>query len=134
MLEINKGRLQIKSWCNAPESGAIDQAVNLANHPVTVGHVALMSDTHQGNGMCIGGVVALKDSVSPNMVGSDISCGMLAVKTNLKREQLDKETLSKIIFQIKRDVPMGFNRHKEITSERRKMAEAIVSSYFEIED
>ncbi len=37
-----------------------------------------MPDTHQGYGMPIGGVVAIKDYVIPNAVGVDIGCGMVS--------------------------------------------------------
>ena len=47
----------IKSWCNNPEEGALEQALNLASLPFIFRHVALMPDTHQGYGMPIGGVI-----------------------------------------------------------------------------
>lgn len=101
----------IKSWCNNPESGAIDQARNLTKLPFVFKHVALMPDCHQGYGMPIGGVVALKGMVVPNAVGVDIGCGMCAVKTSL--EEISIETLKRIMGHIREEVPMGFNKHKE---------------------
>lgn len=71
MLKI---RDNILSWCNNPEQGAVEQAINLSKHPCLVGNVCLMPDTHQGFGMPIGGVVALDSAVCPNMVGVDIGC------------------------------------------------------------
>lgn len=105
----------IKSWCQDVEEGAIEQAVNLASHPAIFRHVALMPDCHQGYGMPIGGVVALQDAVSPNMVGVDIGCGMISIKTNLKIESLGKDDIDNkrkrkirsILDHIKAAVPMG---------------------------
>ena len=54
----NTLRIPIKSWCKDIEDGALVQAENLANHPVTKNHVALMPDAHVGYGMPIGGVIA----------------------------------------------------------------------------
>ena len=54
-------RIPIKSWCEEVEPGAMQQAINLANHPVTFKHIALMPDCHQGHSMPIGGVIACKD-------------------------------------------------------------------------
>jgi len=47
----------IKSWCENPEEGALDQARNLASLPFIFKQVDLMPDTHQGYGMPIGGVI-----------------------------------------------------------------------------
>lgn len=103
--------LYIQSWCNNPEEGAINQAKNLANLPFAHHHIALMPDTHQGYGMPIGGVLATKGVVIPNAVGVDIGCGMLAFKTDIK--ELEREDILQIISNIRRDIPMGFNRHSK---------------------
>lgn len=108
----------ILSWCNNPEEEAIKQAQNIAKHPCLVGNVCLMPDTHVGYGMPIGGVVALKDAICPNMVGVDIGCGMLAIHTTLNH--ITKEQLLSIIGGskeykggIKARIPVGFNHHKK---------------------
>ena len=93
------------------EDGALEQAKNLANLPFTYKWVSIMPDSHQGYGMPIGGVLATKDVVIPNAVGVDIGCGMCAVKTSLT--EIDKETLKKIIGEIRKVVPVGFNKHNE---------------------
>ena len=76
-------RIPVNSWCENCEEGAVQQAVNLAHHPVLVHHVALMPDAHQGYGMPIGGVVAARNAVIPAAVGVDIGCGMCAIQTNI---------------------------------------------------
>ena len=53
-------RLPVKSWCGTLEPQARAQALNLANHPATCFHVALMPDCHVGYGMPIGGVIATR--------------------------------------------------------------------------
>jgi tRNA-splicing ligase RtcB len=98
----------IKSWCEQIEDQALEQAKNLANHPATISHIALMPDCHVGYGMPIGGVIACKDALIPNAVGVDIGCGMGAVKTTLKRENMgDKRTIRDILERIKYRVPLG---------------------------
>lgn len=62
----------VLSWCNNPEQGAVEQALNISRHPALFKNVCLMPDTHQGYGMPIGGVVALNNAISPAMVGEDI--------------------------------------------------------------
>jgi len=107
------GKLPIISWCKKPESGAINQAVDLANHKKVVHHVALMPDTHQGYGIPIGGSVAFKDCVCPSGVGFDIACGMMAAKLSVGAGDLNKQVLKDIVHDIKRGIPMGFNHQKD---------------------
>lgn len=109
-----KTRVPILSWCNDLEEGALKQAIDLANHPVVVGHIALMSDCHTGFGMPIGGVIACKDAVIPNAVGVDIGCGMGVIQTNLKSNEVTKPQLRLILDKIKELIPMGKGySHKE---------------------
>ena len=115
---MNKIDDNILCWCNNPEEGAIQQAKNISKHPWLVGNVCLMPDTHEGYGMPIGGVVALDKAVCPNMVGVDIGCGMLAVKTSLT--EITQDELKSILGGskenkggIRANIPVGFNHHKK---------------------
>ncbi len=105
--------LPIMSWCESVEDAAMEQARNLANHPAMFHHVAIMPDCHSGYGMPIGGVIACEGAVIPNAVGVDIGCGMMAAKMSLKAEDLDTETVAKIIASIKRNIPVGFDHHRD---------------------
>jgi len=109
----SQGLVPIKSWCNMPESGAIEQAVALAKLPFMFKQVCLMPDTHQGYGMPIGGVIATQGVVIPNAVGVDIGCGMAAVKTSLKVDDITTDQLKQIMGLIRQKIPMGMKRHKE---------------------
>lgn len=111
-------RVHIKSWCNNPEEGALDQARNLAKLPFIFKQVCLMPDTHQGYGMPIGGVIACINAVIPNAVGVDIGCGMCAVKTSATGINIRQ---IKQIFGgskenkggIRSAVPVGFNHRNK---------------------
>ena len=61
---------------------------SILRHPV-----AIMPDIHFGNGTTVGTVIPTTGALIPNAVGVDIGCGMLAVKTSLKRKDLP-ETIS----------------------------------------
>jgi len=106
-------RVPVLSWCADVESGAMEQAVNLAIHPVTFHHVALMSDCHRGFGMPIGGVIACDNAIIPGAVGVDISCGMIAIKTSSLIGEIDTRDLGAVINSLQRRIPVGFNHHKE---------------------
>ena len=106
-------RVPIYAWLDDVESGALDQARNLANLPFAAHHVALMPDTHQGYGMPVGGVLAAKDHIIPHAVGYDIGCGMVARRTSLRAEDLQAKhsghstVLQAALGTIMRSVPVG---------------------------
>lgn len=105
-------RVPIKLWLDDTEEGALLQARNAANLPFAYKHIALMPDCHQGYGVPIGTVLATEGVVIPNAVGVDIGCGMCAVKTSLKVEQIDKEILKKVMGEIRKVIPLGKDHHK----------------------
>lgn len=107
----------IKLWLDDMEDSALEQAKNLANLPFTFKHVAIMPDSHLGYGMPIGGVLATKEVVVPNAVGVDIGCGMCAVQTNIKADDLSREKLTEIMKGIRGVVPVGRNWRKKPQSE-----------------
>jgi len=109
-LVIKKGRIPIKCWTERIEEGAIRQAINLSNLPHAFKHVAIMPDVHEGFGMPIGAVLALKGTVIPNAVGVDIGCGMHAIKLDI--QGVKREHLSAIIKLIRGTIPLGFEKHR----------------------
>jgi tRNA-splicing ligase RtcB len=108
-----KQRVPIKSWCKYPEESALQQAIAIANHPAIVNHMSLMPDTHAGMGMPIGGVAALSNAISPNLVGVDIGCGMCAFYTGYKLGKIQNK-LKEIRKGIAEGIPVGFN-HRDPT-------------------
>lgn len=108
---IRSERIPIKMWLDHMDEEALQQAKNLANLPFAFHHIAIMPDAHVGYGMPIGGVLPALEAVVPNAVGVDIGCGMSVLKTGLT--ELDVDTLKKIMGDIRRTVPVGFNQHPE---------------------
>jgi tRNA-splicing ligase RtcB len=129
---ITTEKLPIKMWLDDCEDNAMIQIKNLANLPFAFKHIAIMPDCHSGYGMPIGGVLATKGVVIPNAVGVDIGCGMCAVKTNIAIESIDKERLKKIMGDVRKEIPVGFNHHKE-KQDQRLMPEQDVPTYGIIE-
>ena len=107
--------IPVKSWIPEDEyfsdDKMVEQVENLAKLPFAFHHIVLSPDGHVGYGMPIGGVMATKGVVVPNAVGVDIGCGMCAVKTSLT--DIDTDTLKKIMGEIRKVIPVGFNKHKE---------------------
>jgi tRNA-splicing ligase RtcB len=64
-----------RQWGGNLEPSAVRQMENACALPVSV-RGALMPDAHQGYGLPIGGVIAVKNAVIPYAVGMDIGCRM----------------------------------------------------------
>lgn len=116
MIEIKTEHIPIKMWLTDIEDGAMAQAKNLANLPFAFSHIAMMPDAHQGFGMPIGTVLASTGIIVPNAVGVDIGCGMHYIKTDLK--EIDKTDIVKILTDIRKDIPVGFNHRTEPNEDR----------------
>lgn len=88
------------------------QIQSFLNHPAFQRHpIAIMPDTHAGKGAVIGFTMELNDYVIPNVVGVDISCGMMSI--NLEKTIIDFKALDKF---IKTEIPSGFHNNQEIVA------------------
>ncbi|MCL2415098.1 MAG: RtcB family protein [Bacteroidales bacterium] len=125
---ITTEKIPIKMCLDNIEEDALKQAKNLANLPFAFSHICLMPDTHVGYGMPIGGVLATNNVIIPNAVGVDIGCGMCAVETNVRVDDLSRETLTKIMDGIRELVPLGFKHQKE------RQDESLMPQGFQIDE
>lgn len=106
-------RVDIRLWTRPEtvEPEAMRQLRNISALPWVVKHVAVMPDVHYGKGATVGSVIAMRDAVSPAAVGVDIGCGMTAVRTSLRAEDLP-DNLSRLRRALESAVPVGFGRHR----------------------
>src|SRR3954447_18409797 len=97
------------SWASILESKTEEQARTTATMPFIYPHLALMPDAHLGLGATVGSVIPTLRAVMPAAVGVDIGCGMIAVKTEFTRADVDRvaatSPLSVLREQIERAVP-----------------------------
>ncbi len=102
-----EGGVPIKHWTRGVpvEPEAMQQVSRVARMPF-VKAVALMPDVHVGLGATVGSVVATVGAVIPAAVGVDLGCGMMAVQTSLRADQLP-DNLAPIRAQMERAVPHG---------------------------
>jgi tRNA-splicing ligase RtcB (3'-phosphate/5'-hydroxy nucleic acid ligase) len=102
------GKNPIKAWTvGVPfEEEAKQQLKNLAGLPFIHKWVAAMPDVHRGFGATVGSVVPTVGAVIPAAVGVDIGCGMIAVRTTLRAEELP-DSLRAVRSAIEAAVPHG---------------------------
>lgn len=98
----------IKAWTKGVpvEEAAMAQLRNIASLPFIHKHVAVMPDCHVGIGATVGSVIATSGAVIPGSVGVDIGCGMSALRTNLRAEELP-DNLFAVRSAIEAAVPHG---------------------------
>jgi tRNA-splicing ligase RtcB (3'-phosphate/5'-hydroxy nucleic acid ligase) len=96
------------------EEGALEQIKTAARLPVAVA-AALMPDAHQGYGLPIGGVLAVRNAVIPYAVGVDIGCRMCmsifpagAELLKNKRTKLEKILLENTLFGAGKEFSQSF--------------------------
>jgi len=106
--EKQEGSAPIKMWTRGVpvEDAAMQQLRNVAALPFIHSHVAAMPDVHWGYGATVGSVIATKGAIIPAAVGVDIGCGMMAVRTSLRADQLP-DNLGGLRSAIEEAVPHG---------------------------
>jgi tRNA-splicing ligase RtcB len=93
------------------EPDALRQIQNTASLGFVFKHVAVMPDCHYGKGATVGTVVATKGAIIPAAVGVDIGCGMVAVKTRLRRDDVNDP--ARIREGIERRIPMSMGHNNK---------------------
>ncbi|QIK68554.1 RtcB family protein [Nocardioides sp. HDW12B] len=76
------------SWASILEDTTRQQAATASTLPFIHPHIALMPDAHLGKGATVGSVIPTLGAIIPAAVGVDIGCGMIAVRTQLGRDDL----------------------------------------------
>ena len=101
MIEFNN----VKIFAETIEPAALEQIKSLSEYYNDC-KIRIMPDVHAGIGCTIGTTMKLNGIVTANLVGVDISCGVLCAKVegNIDLPKLDKV--------IRNQVPNGFNIHE----------------------
>lgn len=98
----------IKAWTRGVpvEDAALQQLKNCAALPFIYKHLAVMPDVHWGMGATVGSVIATRGAIVPAAVGVDLGCGMIAVRTSIRAEELP-DNLFGVRSAIESAVPHG---------------------------
>lgn len=111
-VELPGAKARTLMWANEREveSQAVQQIRNVGALP-WVDELRVMPDVHLGVGATIGTVIGSTSAICPSAVGVDIGCGVNAVKTSLKRDDVE-DILHKLRLAFEKAVPVGFNSHE----------------------
>lgn len=98
-------------YSDTAEESALGQVQTLCNQPFAKdSKIRLMPDIHAGKGCTIGTTMTYTDKICPNIVGVDISCGMLVVQLKEKRVNLPE-----LDSCIRKNIPAGFRQIRKKT-------------------
>src|SRR6185436_19369621 len=103
MHRVNEKAVVFLPW-DTIEAEAQQQILNTASMPFVFKHVAVMPDCHYGKGATVGTVLATTGAIIPAAVGVDIGCGMIAVRTPLRRT--DIRDVARVRSGIEHRIPM----------------------------
>ncbi|MGY3128086.1 tRNA-splicing ligase RtcB [Agrococcus sp. UYP33] len=101
---------RLLSWASILEDSTLEQARTASGMPFIHPHLALMPDAHLGRGATVGSVIPTLGAIMPAAVGVDIGCGMIAVRTQLHRDDLVGRELFELREQIERSIPLSAGR------------------------
>lgn len=90
-------------YADAIDPGAQGLIRALCGSPIARGSaIRIMPDVHAGKGCAVGTTMTIRDCVAPGLVGTDIGCGMTALRVSGRRLELQK--LDKLIHET---IPAG---------------------------
>ncbi len=119
---MNKINKKLISWASIIESNTQAQAELTSSMPFVQPHLALMPDAHLGKGATVGSVIPTQGAIMPAAVGVDIGCGMIAVRTQFTKADLEGKNLSTLRHAIERDIPLSagsYNRKVTDSAQKR---------------
>ena len=92
-------------YADTIDSGTEGMLREFCGLPLSAGsRIRIMPDVHAGKGCVIGTTMTLTDRIAPGLIGVDIGCGILALRLETKR--LDLQKLDKLIHE---KIPSGRN-------------------------
>lgn len=113
----------VLSFASILDDQTAEQAIKLSQLPFMYPHIALMPDAHFGKGSSVGTVIPTKGAVIPAAVGVDIGCGMIAVRTQFTKDDLERPIVDRSLlglrFAIEEAIPVSAGNYNDADSLRR---------------
>lgn len=114
MLELQGKYGTAKVYTDNIEETAVGQVIGMLNAPMMEGAtMRIMPDVHAGKGATVGTTIMFDEGkvtkACPNVVGSDVGCGILMWKVDVDKADLDLVRLGKAVARV---VPSGFTVHQ----------------------
>jgi tRNA-splicing ligase RtcB (3'-phosphate/5'-hydroxy nucleic acid ligase) len=102
---------RLVSWASILEPETRKQAERTAQLPFIYPHLALMPDAHLGKGATVGSVIPTLGAIIPAAVGVDIGCGMIAIRTQVRCEDIDGLDRAALRIAVENAVPLSAGKY-----------------------
>jgi len=110
MIEIKGKYTLAKIFLDEIDEVSAEQIQQIVNHRAFENTVRIMPDTHAGSAnSVIGFTMPLGDKIIPNTVGVDIGCGMISVKLNVSKTDLNYNSIDK---KIREKIAVGNDKQR----------------------
>ena len=103
--ENEYGRGTVHNFASILDEGTLAQAQRISRSPIVREFVALMPDAHIGKGACVGAAILTEGGILPAAVGVDIGCGVIAVQTDIREEEISQRQRGLVMGRIRDSVP-----------------------------
>ncbi|REJ68221.1 MAG: RtcB family protein [Planctomycetota bacterium] len=111
-------KAKIAAWLAEPMPSDVNKSIERLACADDVQHVAVMPDVHLAKDVCIGTVIATSRLIYPSAVGSDIGCGMAAIRFDADADLLsDESAAARVLAGLYQGVPS--NKHSAATMPER---------------
>jgi tRNA-splicing ligase RtcB len=129
---VQKINERLVNWASILEDETRQQAEKASRLAFIHPHIALMPDAHLGKGATVGSVIPTLGALIPAAVGVDIGCGMAAVRTQYRVEDLRPDR-SSLRLAIERAVPLsaGGNNTRLTDSAQQRVARLKAEASFD---
>lgn len=100
MLNIKGKYNEAKVYASNIDDSTIEQITDLCNLEIYKNEeIRVMPDCHSGNDCIVGLTMTISDKVNPSLVGTDIGCGISALKFS-SDTQIDLELLGEVCKDV----------------------------------
>jgi RNA-splicing ligase RtcB len=108
MIEYKGKYTTAKVMTDTVDEMTASQVVQIVNDPSFTNLIVIMPDIHAGKGTVIGFTMELGNRIIPNIVGVDLSCGLISAKVKF---DIIKD-FNKFDQEIRKAIPMSMKVHK----------------------
>ena len=110
--QIETRGVPVLVWSSALSKDTRAQLVKLAEKPWALHHVAAMPDAHVSDRVAIGTVFATRDVIVPGALGTDLGCGVSAIRFDSPGD-FEADQLEALLGEWTRSIPTGDEHRRQ---------------------
>ncbi|MCH2205940.1 MAG: RtcB family protein [Lentisphaerales bacterium] len=97
----------VRLWTSDPLGSDVERVISKNSKLEDVVQLVIMPDVHLAHNVCVGSVLATRQLLYPQAVGSDLGCGMFALAFNCSAQLLrSNDNALKLLAQLRRSIPV----------------------------